>query len=71
MEFSAADDDAPTFLDATQNVNGVSFTSRRLDLHDPAGRSVFSGYPMTPGVGVVGAMSSRKRKADLSSWAPH
>ena len=71
MVFSAANDDAPTFLDGTQNVNGVSFTSGASISTIPAGRAVFSGYPMTPGLVVVGAMSSRKRKAGYSSWGPH
>jgi subtilisin family serine protease len=71
MVFSAANDDAPTFLDGAQNVNGVRFTSGSSISQIPAGRSVFSGYPMTPGVVVVGAMTSRKRKAGYSSWGPH
>ena len=71
MVFSAANDDAPTFLDGAQNVNGVRFTSGGAISTVPAGRSVFSGYPMTPGLIVVGAMSSRKRKAGYSCWGPH
>lgn|GEM_PF-2087969 len=71
MVFSAANDDAPTFLSAAENVNGVSFTQGRQLVRIPAGRPVFSGYPMTPGVIVVGAMSSLRRKSGYSCWGPH
>ncbi len=71
MVFSAANDDAPTFLDGARNLNGVRYTSGSSIATIPAGSPVFSGYPMTPGVVVVGAMSSRKRKAGYSSWGPH
>ena len=69
--FCAANDDAPTFLDGTQNRNGVRFSRRASIAKIPAGRAVFSGYPMTPGLIVVAAMSSRKRKAGYSCWGPH
>lgn len=73
--FSAANDDAPTFLEADQNINGVRFT-RFTDTgaaitEIPAGSRVFSGYPMTRGVVTVSAMSSFKRKSGYSSWGPH
>ncbi len=71
MVFSAANDDAPTFLEASRNVNGVRFTQGSRIAEVPAGNPVFSGYPMTPGVVVVGAMSSMKRKAGYSCWGPH
>jgi subtilisin family serine protease len=71
MVFSAANDDAPTFLAAAANVNGVRFTRGSEIVEIPAGFSVFSGYPMTPGVIVVGATTSRKRKAGYSCWGPH
>ena len=76
MVFSAANDDAPTFLDGTANRRGVRFVSfnafgEALINEIPPGRTVFSGYPMIQGVVVVGAMSSRKRKAGYSSWGPH
>ena len=71
MVFSAANDDAPTFLEGRRNRNGVRFTRNRSIAQIPAGRPVFSGYPMTPGVIVVGAMSSRKRKSGYSCWGPH
>lgn len=69
--FSAANDDAPTFLSATQNMNGVKFTSGSRISEIPAGQPVFSGYPMTPGVFVVAGMTSLKRKAGYSCWGPH
>lgn len=71
MVFSAANDDAPTFLAGGDNVNGVRFTSGSSIREIPAGHEVFSGYPMTQGVVVVAAMSSLKRKAGYSSWGPH
>ena len=73
--FSAANDDAPTFLEAAQNQNGVRFVrfaaSGAQIAQVPAGRAVFSGYPMTRGVVVVAAMSSLRRKAGYSCWGPH
>ncbi len=71
MVFSAANDDAPTFLDGARNVNGVRFVSGGTIRQIPAGRTVYSGYPLTEGLVVVAAMSSRKRKAGYSSWGPH
>lgn len=68
--FSAANDDAPTLLSAAENVNGVLFTTGDRISAIPAGQPVFSGYPLTPGVVVVAAMSSLKRKAGYSSWGP-
>jgi subtilisin-like proprotein convertase family protein len=76
MVFSAANDDAPTFLAAAENVNGVRFTRRNvlggMEIAEiPAGSAVFSGYPMTPGVITVASMSSLLRKAGYSCWGPH
>lgn len=76
MVFSAANDDAPTFLDGAQNRHGVRFVTSNAFGESvigeiPRERTVFSGYPMTQGVVVVGAMSSRKRKAGYSCWGPH
>lgn len=74
--FSAANDDAATFLEGVHNLNGVRFVSPNafgdsIIREIPRGGAVFSGYSMTRGVVVVGAMSSRKRKAGYSSWGPH
>ncbi len=75
--FSAGNDDAPTFLAAAENVNGVHFvgpdpftgqpTVRRI----PPNRTVFTAYPMIPGIVVVAAMSSTTRKSGYSNWGPH
>ncbi|MBM3486182.1 MAG: hypothetical protein FJX67_06060 [Alphaproteobacteria bacterium] len=55
--FSAANDDAPTFLEADQNINWVRFTrftaSGAAISEIRAGNRVFSGYPMTRGVVTV------------------
>lgn len=75
MVFSASNDDAPTFLEGGKNINGVLFTrstSSGMAIQEiPAGRPVFSGYPMTPGVVAVGAMTSLGRKSGYSCWGPH
>lgn len=71
MVFSAANDDAPTFLPGADNANGVRFTDGQSIRTIPAGLDVFSGYPMTEGVVVVAAMSSLKRKSGYSCWGPH
>ncbi|MEM7205291.1 MAG: S8 family serine peptidase [Planctomycetota bacterium] len=77
MVFSAGNDDAPTFLSANDNVNGVRFLGRNPFTGQfqvnvvPANRDVFTAYPMIPGVVVVGAMSSMTRKSGYSNWGPH
>ncbi len=71
MVFSASNDDAPTYLEADKNINGVKFTVGREIKEIPAGEEVFSGFPMIEGVIVVGAMSSLKRKSGYSCWGPH
>lgn len=75
MVFSAANDDAPTFLEKSKNINGVKFTrftdTGAVISEIAAGNNVFSGYPMIDGVIVVGAMSSLKRKAGYSCWGTH
>lgn len=75
MVFSAANDDTPTFLRADQNVNGLWYTRPGFFGSElafiPAGRDVFSGYPMTEGVITVASMSSLKRKSGYSCWGPH
>lgn len=73
--FSVGNDDAPTFLRAEENRNGVFFTQRVNDEmrigQIPAGNPVFSGHPLTSGVIVAGSVTSLKRKAGYSSWGPH
>ena len=71
MVFSAANDDAPTFLEASENVSGVKYVSNGQIGEVPKNRNVYSGYPLTRGVVVVGAMSSLKRKSGYSCWGPH
>ncbi len=78
MVFSAGNDDAPTFLAASDNVNGVrflglrdSFTGQFNIIEIPANRTVFTAYPMIPGLIVVAAMSSTTRKSGYSNWGPH
>ncbi len=76
--FSAGNDDAPTFLTASDNVNGVRFlgprdpfTGRFTIREIPQNRDVFTAYPMIPGLVVVGAMSSTTKKSGYSNWGPH
>lgn len=75
LVFSAGNDDAPTFLRRTQNREGVRFVRfgnvRNSIVTIPPDNDIFSGYPMTRGVIVVGAMSSLRRKAGYSNWGPH
>lgn len=75
MVFSASNDDAPTFMEGARNINGILFTkstsSGTVIQEIPAGRPIFSGYPMTSGVVVVGAMTSLGRKSGYSCWGPH
>jgi subtilisin family serine protease len=71
--FAAGNDDAPTLLPAARNTNGVKYVDLNVGRvrEIPAGSDVFSGYPLTRGVIVVGAMSSLKRKTGYSNWGPH
>jgi subtilisin family serine protease len=71
MVFSAANDDAPTLLPRSQNINGVRFVNSSGLRQVPPRSDVFSGYPLTRGVVVVAAMSSLKRKSGYSCWGPH
>ncbi len=73
--FSAGDDDAPTHLDPSENVNGLKYVQPGTPVNGlviiPPGVEIFSGYSMTPGVIVVAAVSSLTRKAGYSGWGPH
>ncbi len=71
MVFSAGNDDAPTFLEADKNVNGVKFTKGSEIREVEANKPVFSGFPLTEGVIVVSSMSSLKRKSGYSNWGKH
>ncbi|MBN1341873.1 MAG: S8 family serine peptidase [Phycisphaerae bacterium] len=68
---SAGNDDAPTLLRGKDNKSGVAFYSDGGIRVLPPGTDVYSGYPLTRGVIVVGAMSSLKRKSGYSNWGPH
>ena len=72
---SAGNDDAPTQLSATGNVNGVRFLGGNqvtgfFVREIPAGNAVFSAYPSIPGVIVVASSSSMNRKSGYSNWGP-
>ena len=74
--FSAGNDDAPSRLREADNVNGVRFLGRNalgnfVIRSIPAGRDVFSAYPSIPGIVVVAAMSSLRRKSGYSNWGEH
>lgn len=69
--FAAGNDDAPTYLPGALNRNGVQYQADNGASIIPAGHSVYTGYPIIPGVVVVAAMSSRKRKSAFSNWGPH
>jgi subtilisin family serine protease len=73
--FAAGNDDSPTFLRRAQNTRGLRFVRfgpvRATIASLPPGTDIFSGYPMTRGVIVVGAMSSLRRKSGYSNWGPH
>ncbi len=66
--FSAGNDDAPTRLSSSQNVNGVRFLGNAGVRQIPPGKQIFSAYPGIPGVVVVGALSSMNRKSGYSNW---
>ncbi|HEX8185929.1 MAG TPA: S8 family serine peptidase, partial [Blastocatellia bacterium] len=62
----------PIFIPGEENKNGVRFfkpagNQFQADMI-PAQQAVHAGYPEIPGVIVVGAMSSLKRKAFYSNW---
>ena len=63
--FSAGNDNAPIAMLADENKNGIKVNG--IELIKP-GQPVHSGYTEIPGVLVVGAMSSLKRKASYSNW---
>jgi hypothetical protein len=70
--FAAGNSNAPIFIPGEENKNGVRFfkpagNQFQADMI-PAQQAVHAGYPEIPGVIVVGAMSSLKRKAFYSNW---
>ena len=80
--FSAGNDDAPISMSAEDNKNGITFVENKLTAKKPAklgpGQPVHCGYSELsgaeipggpiPGLIVVGAMSSLKRRAGYSNW---
>lgn len=70
--FAAGNDDSPTRMSATANVNGVRYANAHTGkiVTIPKGNPVSAGFPTIPGVIVVGAMSSEKRKSGFSNWGP-
>jgi subtilisin family serine protease len=73
--FAAGNDDAPIHLPAAKNTNGVRFVQHttsgegRLVEIKPQSE-VHCGFAEIPGVVVVGAMTSLKRKSGYSNWGP-
>jgi subtilisin family serine protease len=70
--FSAGNHDAPTSLDATQNINGIvyySYSERRLVTLPPK-VPIYAGYPSVAGSITVASMSSLRRKSGYSNWGP-
>jgi len=73
--FAAGNDDAPTFRSDVDNDNGLTFpletggfaTTKKIG----ANKEIHSGFQEIPGVVVVAAMSSERRKAGYSNWGPH
>ncbi|MGA9768448.1 MAG: S8 family serine peptidase [Blastocatellia bacterium] len=70
--FGAGNDDAPTNLAGADNKNGVWFAfpvgAARVPIQIPPGKDVNTKFPIIPGVVVVGAVTSLKRKAGYSNW---
>lgn len=70
--FAAGNDNVPISMSGAENKTGIKRTVSlgNLSVADviPAGKAVYGGYPEIPGVVVVGAMSSLKRKAFYSNW---
>jgi subtilisin family serine protease len=74
--FGAGNDDAPTFLPAKANKQGIRFPIESgggaLTLGEiKSNFDIHSGFPEIPGVVVVAAMSSSRRKAGYSNWGCH
>jgi subtilisin family serine protease len=70
--FGAGNDDAPTRMSAEENTQGiwiVRHSSTKPRLLGP-GENIVSGFTTIPGVVVVGAVTSLKRKAGYSNWGP-
>ena len=70
--FSAGNDDAPIFLSKEKNQNGITvvrsdqFNKKAFKIEKDL--PVHCGFAELPGVVVVGAMTSLKRKAGYSNW---
>lgn len=69
--FSAGNDNAPIYRAAADNSKGITFVENLGTNKPPVtikDLPVHCGYAEIPGVVVVGAMTSIKRKADYSNW---
>lgn len=69
--FSAGNDNAPIYRAAEDNSGGITFVENLGTSKPPVtikDLPVHCGYAEIPGVVVVGAMTSIKRKADYSNW---
>lgn len=71
MVFSAGNYDAPSYLEAKENKQGLAFAQagRRADI--PQGQPIISSFATLEGSIIVAAMSSYKRKAGYSNWGKH
>jgi subtilisin family serine protease len=69
--FSAGNDNAPISMSKEQNKNGITFVQNNQisdEIVTIQNLPVHCGFSELPGVVVVGAMTSIKRKADYSNW---
>lgn len=74
--FAAGNDDAPIHLPAERNTNGVRFVQHTSNGGGVPAElkpkvEVHCGFAKIPGVVVVGAMTSLKRRAGYSNWGCH
>lgn len=66
---SSGNQDAPTFLPAAENKNGIAYVFGLVRFLPP-GNPVYSDFSSLEGTIVAAAYTSSKRKAGYSSWGP-